>query len=141
MVSHDRYFMDKVADHLLVFHGEGRIEDFPGNYTDYRSRQREREAERAATAKAVAAAPKVAAPAAERPKERVKGKLSFNEKREFELLGEEIPRLEAEKAALETEMSSGTLSADELMAKSERIAALIDEIDVKSMRWLELSEL
>ena len=90
---------------------------------------------------AVAAAPKVAAPAAERPKERVKGKLSFNEKREFELLGEEIPRLEAEKAALETEMSSGTLSADELMAKSERIAALIDEIDVKSMRWLELSEL
>ncbi len=141
VVSHDRYFMDKVADHLLVFHGEGRIEDFPGNYTDYRSRQREREAERAATAKAVAAAPKVAAPAAERPKERVKGKLSFNEKREFELLGEEIPRLEAEKAALETEMSSGTLSADELMAKSERIAALIDEIDVKSMRWLELSEL
>lgn len=141
VVSHDRYFMDKVADHLLVFHGEGRIEDFPGNYTDYRSRQRERAAERAATAKAVAAAPKGAAPAAERPKERVKGKLSFNEKREFELLGEEIPRLEAEKAALETEMSSGTLSADELMAKSERIAALIDEIDVKSMRWLELSEL
>lgn len=141
VVSHDRYFMDKVADHLLVFHGEGRIEDFPGNYTDYRSRQRERAAERAATAKAVAAAPKGAAPAAERPKERVKGKLSFNEKREFELLGEEIPRLEAEKAALETEMSSGTLSADELMAKSERIAVLIDEIDVKSMRWLELSEL
>lgn len=141
VVSHDRYFMDKVADHLLVFHGEGRIEDFPGNYTDYRSRQREREEERAATAKAVAAAPKVAAPAAERPKERVKGKLSFNEKREFELLGEEIPRLEAEKAAIEAAMSSGTLSADELMAKSERIAALIDEIDVKSMRWLELSEL
>lgn len=141
VVSHDRYFMDKVADHLLVFHGEGRIEDFPGNYTDYRSRQREREAERAATAKAVAAAPKVAAPAAERPKERVKGKLSFNEKREFELLGEEIPRLEAEKAAIEAAMSSGSLSTEELIAKSERIAALIDEIDVKSMRWLELSEL
>ncbi len=139
VVSHDRYFMDKVADHLLVFHGEGRIEDFPGNYTDYRSRQREREAERAATAKAVA--PKVAAPAAERPKERVKGKLSFNEKREFELLGEEIPRLEAEKAAIEAAMSSGSLSTEELIAKSERIAALIDEIDVKSMRWLELSEL
>ncbi|WP_297829931.1 ABC-F family ATP-binding cassette domain-containing protein [uncultured Rikenella sp.] len=141
VVSHDRYFMDKVADHLLVFHGEGRIEDFPGNYTDYRSRQREREAERAATAKAVAAAPKVAAPAAERPKERVKGKLSFNEKREFELLGEEIPRLEAEKAAIEAAMSSGSLSTEELIAESERIAALIDEIDVKSMRWLELSEL
>lgn len=140
VVSHDRYFMDKVADHLLVFHGEGRIEDFPGNYTDYRSRQREREAERAATAK-VAAAPKGAAPAAERPKERVKGKLSFNEKREFELLGEEIPRLEAEKAAIEAAMSSGSLSTEELIAKSERIAALIDEIDVKSMRWLELSEL
>ncbi|WP_304708491.1 ABC-F family ATP-binding cassette domain-containing protein [uncultured Rikenella sp.] len=141
VVSHDRYFMDKVADHLLVFHGEGRIEDFPGNYTDYRSRQREREAERAATAKAVAAAPKGAAPAAERLKERVKGKLSFNEKREFELLGEEIPRLEAEKAAIEAAMSSGSLSTEELIAKSERIAALIDEIDVKSMRWLELSEL
>ncbi len=141
VVSHDRYFMDKVADHLLVFHGEGRIEDFPGNYTDYRSRQREREEERAATAKAVAAAPKVAAPAAERPKERVKGKLSFNEKREFELLGEEIPRLEAEKAAIEEAMSSGSLSTEELIAKSERIAVLIDEIDVKSMRWLELSEL
>ncbi len=141
VVSHDRYFMDKVADHLLVFHGEGRIEGFPGNYTDYRSRQREREAERAATAKAVAAAPKGASPAAERPKERVKGKLSFNEKREFELLGEEIPRLEAEKAAIEAAMSSGSLSAEELIAESERIAALIDEIDVKSMRWLELSEL
>ena len=140
VVSHDRYFMDKVADHLLVFHGEGRIEDFPGNYTDYRSRQREREAERAATAK-VAAAPKGAAPAAERLKERVKGKLSFNEKREFELLGEEIPRLEAEKAAIEEAMSSGSLSTEELIAKSERIAVLIDEIDVKSMRWLELSEL
>ncbi|WP_294596504.1 ABC-F family ATP-binding cassette domain-containing protein [uncultured Rikenella sp.] len=141
VVSHDRYFMDKVADHLLVFRGEGRIEDFPGNYTDYRARQKEREAERAAASKAVPAVPKGVVPAAERPKERVKGKLSFNEKREFELLGEEIPRLEAEKAALETEMSSGTLSADELMAKSERIAALIDEIDAKSMRWLELSEL
>ncbi|WP_300727551.1 ABC-F family ATP-binding cassette domain-containing protein [uncultured Rikenella sp.] len=141
VVSHDRYFMDKVADHLLVFHGEGRIEGFPGNYTDYRSRQREREAERAATAKAVAAAPKGASPAAERPKERVKGKLSFNEKREFELLGEEIPRLEAEKAAIEAAMSSGSLSTEELIAESERIAALIDEIDVKSMRWLELSEL
>ncbi len=141
VVSHDRYFMDKVADHLLVFHGEGRIEGFPGNYTDYRSRQREREAERAATAKAVAAAPKGASPAAERPKERVKGKLSFNEKREFELLGEEIPRLEAEKAAIEAAMSSGSLSTEQLIAESERIAALIDEIDVKSMRWLELSEL
>ncbi len=141
VVSHDRYFMDKVADHLLVFRGEGRIEDFPGNYTDYRARQKEREAERTASSKAVPAAPKGTAPAAERPKERVKGKLSFNEKREFELLGEEIPRLEAEKAALETEMSSGTLSADELMAKSERIAELIGEIDTKSMRWLELSEL
>ena len=74
-------------------------------------------------------------------KERVKGKLSFNEKREFERLEAEIPELEAEKAALETEMSSGTLSTEELIAKSERIAALIEEIDSKSMRWLELSEL
>ncbi len=138
VVSHDRYFMDKVADHLLVFNGGGNIKDFPGNYTDYRNWRREQDA----LASAQAAPKTTTSPAAkEKPKERVKGKLSFNEKREFEQLESEIPNLEAEKAALEAEMSSGTLSTEELIAKSERIAALIDEIDAKSMRWLELSEL
>lgn len=141
VVSHDRYFMDKVADHLLVFNGQGNIRDFPGSYTDYRTWRKEQEAA-AAQGAAKTVKPAAAAPTtASKPKERVKGKLSFNEKREFEQLGEEIPELEAEKAALETEMSSGTLSTEELIAKSERIAALIEEIDAKSMRWLELSEL
>lgn len=137
VVSHDRYFMDKVADHLLVFNGAGNIKDFPGSYTDYRDWRKEQDA-------AAQHAPKPAAPAApkqDKPKERVKGKLSFNEKREFEQLEAAIPKLEAEKSALEAEMSSGALSTDDLIAKSERIAALIDEIDAKSMRWLELSEL
>ena len=140
VVSHDRYFMDKVADHLLVFNGAGNIKDFPGSYTDYREWRKEQEAIAAAAAQ-TSTPSKPASLVPEKPKERVKGKLSFNEKREFEQLEAEIPKLEAEKATLETEMSSGSLSTEELIAKSERIAALIDEIDAKSMRWLELSEL
>ena len=138
VVSHDRYFMDKVADHLLVFNGNGNIKDFPGSYTAYRVWRKEQEAKQSqATVKPTPSIP----PKAEKPKERVKGKLSFNEKREFEALEAEIPKLEAEKATLEAEMSSGTLSTEDLIAKSERIATLIEEIDTKSMRWLELSEL
>lgn len=140
VVSHDRYFMDKVADHLLVFNGAGNIKDFPGSYTGYREWRKEQEAIAAAAAQ-TSTPSKPASLVPEKPKERVKGKLSFNEKREFEQLEAEIPKLEAEKATLETEMSSGSLSTEELIAKSERIAALIDEIDAKSMRWLELSEL
>lgn len=141
VVSHDRYFMDKVADHLLVFNGQGNIRDFPGSYTDYRTWRKEQEAAAAKGAAKTVKPAAVAPTTASKPKERVKGKLSFNEKREFERLEAEIPELETEKAALETEMSSGTLSTEELIAKSERIAALIEEIDSKSMRWLELSEL
>lgn len=138
VVSHDRYFMDKVADHLLVFNGNGNIKDFPGSYTAYRLWRKEQEAKQSqATVKPTPSNP----PKTEKPKERVKGKLSFNEKREFEALEAEIPKLEAEKATLEAEMSSGTLSTEDLIAKSERIATLIEEIDTKSMRWLELSEL
>ncbi len=139
VVSHDRYFMDKVADHLLVFEGEGRIKDFPGNYTDYRTWRKEQEALTAAARTPMPVKSTAAAP--EKPKERVKGKLSFNEKREFEQLEAEIPQLEAEKAELEASLSSGTLSTEELIARSERVGALIEEIDAKSMRWLELSEL
>ena len=141
VVSHDRYFMDKVVDHLLVFRGNADLKDFPGNYTQYRDwkevqDQLEKEAEAARQPKQ--------APAPEknnRPQNEQKKKLSFKERKEFEALEEEIPALEAEKAELETAMSSGTLSNDEMMAKSERTAKVIEEIDEKTMRWLELSEL
>lgn len=141
VVSHDRYFMDKVVDHLLVFRGNADIKDFPGNYTQYRDwkdvqDQQEKEAEAALQAKQNPAPEKPSRPAGEQKK-----KLTFKERKEFEALEEEIPALEAEKAELETSMSSGTLSSDELMAKSQRITQVMEEIDEKTMRWLELSEL
>ncbi len=140
VVSHDRFFMDKVVDHLLVFRGNARIKDFPGNYSLYREwkeaeEQREKEAEAAQRSRTPAAAEK-----ANRREDEPKKKLTFKERKEFEALDEEIPRLEAEKAELEAAMSSGTLDGDSLMAKSRRIAEVMKEIDEKTMRWLELSE-
>ena len=140
VVSHDRYFMDKVVDHLLVFHGNAEIQDFPGNYTQYRLwKEMQTEQERKKSA-AAPASNDSAAKKSSRPEKEQKKKLSFKERKEFESLDSEIPQLEEEKARLEVEMSSGTLSNDQLLAKSERIAALIAEIDEKTMRWLELSE-
>ena len=140
VVSHDRYFMDKVVDHLLVFHGNAEIQDFPGNYTQYRLwKEMQTEQERKKSA-AAPASHDSAAKKSSRPEKEQKKKLSFKERKEFESLDAEIPQLEEEKARLEVEMSSGTLSNDQLLAKSERIAALIAEIDEKTMRWLELSE-
>lgn len=141
IVSHDRYFMDKVVDHLLVFRGQADIKDFPGNYSQYREwkavqDQLEKEAEAARQAKNAAATPAKNC----RVTTEQKKKLTFKERKEFEALEEEIPRLEQEKADLETAMSSGTLSPDDLLAKSNRIATLMEEIDEKTMRWLELSE-
>ncbi len=141
VVSHDRYFMDKVVDHVLVFRGDADIKDFPGNYTLYREWQevqllQEKEAEAARQTKQPVAAEKP-----QRSSSEPKKKLSFKEQREFEALEADIPRLEEEKVALEVAMSSGTLSNDELMVKSARIAQVMDEIDEKTMRWLELSEL
>ena len=141
VVSHDRYFMDKVVDHLLVFRGNADIKDFPGNYTQYRDwkdvpDQLEKEAEAALQARQNPAPEKPSRPVNEQKK-----KLTFKERKEFEALEEEIPALEAEKAELETAMSSGTLPTDELMAKSQRITQVMEEIDEKTMRWLELSEL
>ena len=141
VVSHDRYFMDKVVDHLLVFRGNADIKDFPGNYTQYREwkevqDQLEKEAEAARRAGIAPTMEKTS-----RPEKEQKKKLTFKERKEFEALEVEIPLLEAEKAELETAMSSGTLSNDELLAKSERIATVIEEIDEKTMRGLELSEL
>lgn len=141
VVSHDRYFMDKVVDHLLVFRGNADIKDFPGNYTQYRDWKevqdqlaKEEEAARQAKHNPVSTAPA-------RPSTEQKKKLSFKERKELETLDAEIPALEAEKSELEAAMSSGMLSNEQLMAHADCIARLIDEIDEKTMRWLELSEL
>jgi ATP-binding cassette subfamily F protein uup len=138
VVSHDRYFMDKVVDHLLAFQGNARIKDFPGNYTQYRDwkevqEQLEKEQQQAVK-------PKEEKVQQSQPKNEEKKKLSFKERREFEELDVLIPKLEEEKVRIENELSSGTLLADELMAKSNRISELINEIEEKTMRWLELSE-
>ena len=137
VVSHDRYFVDKVADHLLVFCGGGEIKDFTGTYSEYVAWKREYEAAR--HAQEAQARPK---PQAVRTQaaDGAPRKLSYNEKRELEALEREIPALEAEKAALEESLSSGSLGVDELTAQSQRIAELIGLIDEKTMRWLELSE-
>ena len=140
VVSHDRYFMDKVVDHLLVFKGNADIKEFPGNYSQYREWKQAREIEEreaAASRTSRNAAPeKRSARSDNEPKK----KLTFKERKEFEALETEIAALEAEKAELEAAMSSGTLSPDDLLAKSRRIAQVIEEIDEKTMRWLELSE-
>lgn len=140
VVSHDRYFMDKVVDHLLVFRGQADIKDFPGNYTQYRDwkdvqDKMEKEAEAERLAKQQPVQEKIV-----RSEKEQKKKLTFKERKEFETLEAEIPQLETEKSELEAAMSSGTLSTEELLSKSDRIAKVIEEIDEKTMRWLELSE-
>ena len=137
VVSHDRYFMDKVVDHIFVFNGEGDIKDFPGNYTEYRDW---RDEERAAAAKEAAAQAAKSAPAKQSHRTEEKRKLTFKEKREYEALEAEILQLEEEKAAIEEAMSSGTLSTADLLEKSARIQQVMELIDEKTMRWLELSE-
>lgn len=143
VISHDRYFMDKVVDHLLVFHGNAVIQDFPGNYTDYREWKEMKaffEAEEKKNAEKKKGGTETAAPRERSQKERAR-KLSFKEQREFDELSKQIPVLEEEKKKLEEELSSGVLSGDELMAKSMRIGELMEELDEKELRWLELSEL
>ena len=148
VVSHDRYFMDKVVDHLLVFKGEGEIQDFPGNYTQYRdwSRLQEKdEAEKAAAAAKTAsnnAAVNDGAGIAKRDANfENKRKMSYKEKREYEQLTQEIDKLTEEQKKLEEALCSGTLSVDELTEKSKRLPEIKDELDEKEMRWLELSEM
>ena len=138
IVSHDRYFMDKVVDHLLVFHGNAAIQDFPGNYTRYREWKNEQKN----IQKEKQEKPNQTLPAAKKSTRKTdeKKKLTFKEQKEFEELDAEIPKLEAEKADIEAVMSSGSLNTEELLAKSERVSQLIKELDEKSMRWLELSE-
>ena len=149
VVSHDRYFMDKVVDHLLVFKGEGEIQDFPGNYTQYRdwSRLQEKdEAEKvAATAKNAGnnntAANDGAGIAKRDANFENKRKMSYKEKREYEQLTQEIEKLTDEQKKLEEALCSGTLSVEELTEKSKRLPEIKDELDEKEMRWLELSEM
>lgn len=133
IVSHDRYFMDKVVDHLLVFKGNGVVKDFPGNYTQYREwcslKSREDESEAKNDAK----------PREKRHQER--HKMSYKEKMEFAQLEKDIARLEQEKKDIEEQLCSGTLSVDELTEKSKRLPLLKDELDMKEMRWLELSDI
>lgn len=137
IISHDRYFMDKIIDHLLVFEGQGRIKDFPGNYTQYREW--------------ASLQPQEKAPTTSNSKEDIdpkknyrndtKRKLSYKEKREFEQLEEEIIQLEEEQKALEDALSGSELSVEEITEKSKRLANLKNQLDEKSFRWLELSEL
>lgn len=137
VVSHDRYFMDKVVDHIFVFNGNGDIKDFPGNYTDWRDW---REEEKANAAKQALEKASKSTAVKQSYRTETKRKLTFKERKEYESLEEEIMLLEEEKAAIEQEMSSGTLDNDTLLKRSVRIQEVIALIDDKSMRWLELSE-
>lgn len=146
VVSHDRYFMDKVVDHLLVFKGEGEIQDFPGNYTQYREwsrMQAKDEAEQAKPAKSGnATADSDGAGTAKRDANfENKRKMSYKEKREYEQLTQEIDALTEEQKKLEEELCSGNLSVEKLTEKSKRLPEIKDELDEKEMRWLELAEM
>jgi ATP-binding cassette subfamily F protein uup len=136
VVSHDRYFTDKVVDHLLVFKGQGEIKDFPGNYSQYREWQALQPKETSELGQKT-----VKVPVETRSERESKRKMSFKEKREFEQLEKDIASLEAEQKQIEDALSSGTLSVEDITQMSKRLPLLKDELDEKSMRWLELSEL
>lgn len=130
IISHDRYFMDRLVDHLFVFEGNGIITDFPGNYTQYRLEKKEED-----TTESVAKKQKESSP------KRKDRKISFKEKREFELLNSEIESLTKEKEAVTNQLHAGNLSYEDLQELSARIVALTSSLDEKEMRWLELSEI
>lgn len=134
VVSHDRYFIDKIVDHLLVFKGNGEIQDFPGNYTQYREWKSLQSAEEK---KSVNTETKVKRGKSQNGKR----KMSYKEKRRFEQLEKEITELEDEQRNIEEELNSGTLSVEELMEKSKRFAVIKNMIDDKTMEWMELSEI
>lgn len=136
VVSHDRYFMDKVIDHLLVFEGEGVIKDFPGNYTQYREWKKLKEAPDKSKPKEKAAEPKK-----KDYRHDTRKRMTYKEKMEFQQLSTEIDTLEKEQKQIETDLCSGKLTVEELTEKSKRLPQLKDELDEKSIRWLELSEL
>ncbi|HEX5668015.1 MAG TPA: ATP-binding cassette domain-containing protein, partial [Chitinophagaceae bacterium] len=133
IVSHDRYFMDKLVDHLLVFEGDGMIRDFPGNYSEYRLYQ-----DAVQSGKELPTAPEKQAAAEPQP---VKKKVGFKEKREFELLEKELADLNKEKETITMRLSAGDMPFDELQRLSARIGEITTMLDEKEMRWLELSEM
>lgn len=138
LISHDRYFMDKIIDHLLVFEGNGTVKDFPGNYTQYREwRTLQVKDDRNGSKNTV----KPSLTSCRKRESDKRRKMSYKEKLEFEQLEKDIALLEAEYKKMETELCCGTLSVEELTEKSKRLPLLKSEIDDKSMRWLELSEI
>lgn len=140
IVSHDRYFLDKTVDHLFIFREGGTVKDFVGQYSEYREYIKEQEAEEARQAKIAAekAQKNKPQPTPTTPSRR---KLSYKEQRELEQLEVELPQLESEKTELEEKLSSGVLSHEELTKAADRIGEIINLIEEKEMRWLELSEI
>ncbi len=144
VVSHDRYFMDKVVDHLMVFKGNAELKDFPGNYTDYREwneLMEEQEKEEKSKEQRLKNKDNGQQTAENKKQKTDKRKLSFKEQKELELLDVEIPQLEQEKADIESQLASGNMTSDEIIKASQRHGVLNDLIDEKTMRWLELSEI
>ena len=143
VVSHDRYFMDKVVDHLLVFKGDGEIKDFPGNYTQYRDWQtlQPKDSKETSNPRESSHLKESSNPREAGDSRSARKKMTYKEKTEFERLEKEIAALEEEQRQLEEALCSGTLSIDELTEKSKRLPLLKDELDEKSLRWLELSEI
>ena len=132
IVSHDRFFLDRTVDHLFVFEGNGVVKDFPGNYSDYREWKtlQKKEEEK----------PKKEEPKAQRQQRTYANKMTFKERKEFDSLSADIASLEAEKKQIEADLSGASLSVDEITERSRRMQEIIDALDEKEMRWLELSE-
>ena len=137
VISHDRYFMDRVVDHIFVFHGQGNVQDFPGNYTQYRLEAKSKNSERNEKAS------NSQSPIANNPKVKTeqKRRLSFKEKKELEELETLLPALEAEKASLEALLSGGATLPDEIAQASKRYQEVQEQLDIAEMRWLELTEI
>jgi ATP-binding cassette subfamily F protein uup len=138
VVSHDRYFMDKVVDHIFEYKGDGVVKDFPGNYTQLREKQKETEKQSPLVKPVKNPDPEKQQETASR-KEKKQG-LTFKEKKEFEVLSAEIEKLESEKKQIESEMSEGIINNEELLSKSNRHGEIVKILDDKELRWLELSE-
>jgi len=138
IVSHDRFFMDKLVDHLFIFEGDGAVYDFPGNYSDYRASLKQQEIEERRNDRQIKT--QAVETAVKEPDRTIRKKLTFRENKELEQLTAEIEKLEKEKSLLESSLYSGTLNAEELVSQSHRIGEIISLIDQKTERWMELSE-
>lgn len=134
VVSHDRYFMDRITEHLFVLEGDGTVRDFPGNYTDYRLQKKE-------SPKVESSTKQEKEPATKRPPREKKTKLSYKEQRELEQLTEQLPLLEKQLQEIETTMNSGTATPQELVELAEQYSTTKEALDSAELRWLELSEI